>query len=79
MTTDAPVETPSAPRRAPAAQQPPAARRGAVRGSGPDDGVAWHYGDPTAEQRALSRGGAVVDQSHLGVVTVTGPGPADAG
>ncbi|WP_051274798.1 folate-binding protein YgfZ [Cellulomonas sp. URHD0024] len=48
-------------------------RRGAVRGSGPDDGVAWHYGDPTAEQRALSRGGAVVDQSHLGVVTVTGP------
>ncbi|RHA44651.1 CAF17-like 4Fe-4S cluster assembly/insertion protein YgfZ, partial [Cellulomonas rhizosphaerae] len=29
--------------------------------------------DPTAEQRALARGGAVVDQSHLGVVTVTGP------
>lgn len=48
-------------------------RRGAVRASGPDDGVAWHYGDPTAEQRALSRGGAVVDQSYLGVVTVTGP------
>ncbi len=48
-------------------------RRGAVRAAGPDDGVAWHYGDPTAEQRALSRGGAVVDQSYLGVVTVTGP------
>ncbi|NTW41160.1 MAG: folate-binding protein YgfZ, partial [Cellulomonadaceae bacterium] len=31
------------------------------------------YGDPTAEQRALEAGGAVVDQSHLGVVTVTGP------
>ncbi|HEY0186330.1 MAG TPA: folate-binding protein [Cellulomonas sp.] len=46
---------------------------GAVAGSGPDAGVAWHYGDPTAEQRALARGGAVVDQSHLGVVTVTGP------
>src|SRR3954451_24571484 len=50
-------------------------RRGAVRAAGPDDGVAWHYGDPTAEQRALSRGGAVVDQSYLGVVTVTGPDP----
>ncbi len=48
-------------------------RHGAVGGSGPDAGVPWHYGDPTAEQRALTRGGAVVDQSHLGVVTVTGP------
>jgi tRNA-modifying protein YgfZ len=48
-------------------------RHGAVGGAGPDAGVAWHYGDPTAEQRALARGGAVVDQSHLGVVTVTGP------
>ena len=48
-------------------------RRGAVGGVGPDEGVAWHYGDPTAEQRALARGGAVVDQSHLGVVTVSGP------
>jgi hypothetical protein len=48
-------------------------RRGAVPARGPDEGVAWHYGDPTAEQRALARGGAVVDQSHLGVVTVSGP------
>lgn len=48
-------------------------RRGAVAGTGPDAGVAWHYGDPTAEQRALARGAAVADQSHLGVVTVTGP------
>ncbi|WP_445206263.1 CAF17-like 4Fe-4S cluster assembly/insertion protein YgfZ, partial [Actinotalea ferrariae] len=48
-------------------------RRGAVEGAGPDAGVAWHYGDPTAEQRALAAGGAVVDLSHLGVVTVTGP------
>jgi folate-binding protein YgfZ len=46
---------------------------GAVEGSGPDAGVAWHYGDPVAEQRALERGRAVVDQSHLGVVRVTGP------
>ena len=48
-------------------------RRGAVRAAGPDDGVAWHYGDPVAEARALARGGAVVDQSQLGVVTVSGP------
>lgn len=48
-------------------------RRGAVAAAGADEGVAWHYGDPTAEQRALARGAAVVDQSHLGVVTVTGP------
>jgi tRNA-modifying protein YgfZ len=49
------------------------ARHGAVPATGPDVGVAWHYGDPTAEQRALTRGGAVVDQSHLGVVRVAGP------
>ena len=48
-------------------------RRGAVPAAGHDDGVAWHYGDPTAEARALAAGGAVVDQSHLGVVRVTGP------
>lgn len=48
-------------------------RPGAVAADGPDAGVAWHYGDPTAEQRALEAGKAVVDQSHLGVVTVTGP------
>lgn len=49
------------------------ARQGAVEASGPDAGVAWHYGDPTAEQRALEAGGAVVDLSHYGVVRVTGP------
>lgn len=48
-------------------------RRGAVAATGPDAGVVWHYGDPVAEQRALVRGGAVVDQSHLGVVRVAGP------
>ncbi len=46
---------------------------GAVPASGPDAGVAWHYGDPAAERRAMSEGGALIDQSHLGVVTVTGP------
>ncbi len=48
-------------------------RPGAVDDSGADAGVAWHYGDPTAEQRALAAGRAVADQSHLGVVTITGP------
>jgi folate-binding protein YgfZ len=38
-----------------------------------DPGVPWHYGDPHREQRALAAGEAAVDQSHLGVVTVTGP------
>jgi len=35
--------------------------------------VAWHYGDPVGEQKALAEGRAVVDQSQLGVVSVTGP------
>ncbi|WP_024286761.1 folate-binding protein YgfZ [Cellulomonas sp. KRMCY2] len=48
-------------------------RHGAVAAGGADAGVGWHYGDPTAEQRALAAGGAVVDLSYLGVVTVTGP------
>jgi len=49
------------------------ARHGAVAGAGPDAGVAWHYGDPVAEQRALERGVGLVDQSQLGVVRVAGP------
>jgi folate-binding Fe-S cluster repair protein YgfZ len=47
-----------------------------VAGVAPDDGVAWHYGDPFGEQRlALSggAGGAVVDRSHRGVIRVAGP------
>ncbi|WP_026531921.1 CAF17-like 4Fe-4S cluster assembly/insertion protein YgfZ [Arthrobacter sp. H41] len=46
---------------------------GAVEGGGPDAGVAAHYGDPFREQRNLAQGTAVVDLSHRGVVTVTGP------
>lgn len=46
---------------------------GAVEAQGSDAGVAWHYGDPMLEQRSLEQGAALVDQSHLGVVTVTGP------
>ncbi|GAA4406755.1 folate-binding protein YgfZ [Tsukamurella soli] len=39
----------------------------------PDAGVAWHYGDPFGEQRAAQRSAVVVDRSHRGVLTLTGP------
>ena len=42
-------------------------------GTGNDQDVPVHRGDPLAEQRAMSRGAAVVDRSHRGVVAVTGP------
>ncbi|MBT2532155.1 folate-binding protein YgfZ [Arthrobacter sp. ISL-48] len=48
-------------------------RPGAVEAAGADAGVASHYGEPLREQRALAAGTAVVDLSHRGVVTVTGP------
>ncbi|GAA5168262.1 YgfZ/GcvT domain-containing protein [Ornithinimicrobium tianjinense] len=48
-------------------------RPGAVEGTGPDAGVAAHYGAPHKEQVLLAEGLAVVDLSHRGVVTVTGP------
>ena len=37
-----------------------------------DAGVAWHYGDPLREQRALEAGEGFVDLSHRGVIAVTG-------
>ena len=46
---------------------------GAVPGDGLDAGVAAHYGDPMREQRLLVEGLGVVDLSHRGVVTVSGP------
>ena len=48
-------------------------RPGAVEASGADAGVASHYGEPLREQRALAAGTAVVDLSHRGIVTVSGP------
>lgn len=51
----------------------PSAVEAAVAGTGVDAAVASHYGQPNAEQRALDAGTAVVDLSHRGVVTVTGP------
>jgi folate-binding protein YgfZ len=44
-----------------------------VAESGIDTGAPWHYGDPMREQRLLEAGTAVVDLSHRGVVSVTGP------
>ncbi|WP_405779297.1 YgfZ/GcvT domain-containing protein [Streptomyces sp. NBC_00859] len=46
---------------------------GAVSAEGRDEGVAAHYGDLFREQRALADGVGLVDLSHRGVVTVTGP------
>lgn len=40
--------------------------------TGPDAGVAWHYGDPLREQRWLEAGEASVDLSHRPVFTVSG-------
>jgi len=54
-------------------ESPLLARSGAVPADGVDAGVAAHYGDPMREQRLLEQGLAVVDLSHRGVVTVTGP------
>lgn len=72
------VQTPSGateptPAAEPRHRSPLLGRHGAVPAGGADAGVAWHYGDPVAEQRALERGGAVVDMSHVGVVRVAGP------
>src|ERR1035437_360914 len=38
----------------------------------PDAGVAWHYGDPFAEQRAASTAAVVVDRSNRGLIAVPG-------
>lgn len=46
-------------------------RSGAVAAEGPDAGVAAHYGNPFAEQRALAAGEAVVAVAR-GVITITG-------
>jgi folate-binding protein YgfZ len=54
-------------------ESPLLATPGAVRGEGPDAGVAAHYGDPYAEQRALALKAGLVDRSHRGVVRITGP------
>jgi len=39
---------------------------------GVDQGIAWHYGDPFAEQRALATRAGVIDRGNRGVLTVAG-------
>src|SRR5215471_14560354 len=48
------------------------AQAGAVAADGIDAGVAAHYGDPYAEQRALAGSAGVVDRSNRGVIRITG-------
>lgn len=44
-----------------------------MEGTGPDAGVAAHYGSPAHEGRAWDAGTALVDLQHLDVLAVTGP------
>jgi folate-binding protein YgfZ len=43
-----------------------------ITAPGIDSAVAWHYGDPLREQRALSTGAGVVDRSNRDVLHITG-------
>ena len=52
---------------------PSLTRSGAVAADAPDEGVAWHYGDPLREQRQLDEHVGWVDRSNRGVVRITGP------
>jgi hypothetical protein len=45
---------------------------GAVAAEGADTGVAAHYGDPYAEQRALAGAAGYVDRSNRGLVRIAG-------
>ena len=69
-----PADGPGAPDVPPAAPRSPLlGLAGAVEATGPDAGVAAHYGRPAQEQRALEAGRAFVDLSHLAVLAVDGP------
>ncbi len=48
------------------------ATSGAVPADPPDKGIAAHYGDPFAEQRALAGSAGLVDRSDRDVIRVTG-------
>jgi tRNA-modifying protein YgfZ len=54
-------------------QSPLLAVSGAVPADFPDAGVAAHYGDPFAEQRALDQAAGLVDRSNRDVIKITGP------
>lgn len=60
--------------RSPLLSQPGAAELSAAERSLVDTaGVAWHYGDPLGEQRAIDSRPAVIDRSHRRVLAVSGP------
>ncbi|MDR1807651.1 MAG: folate-binding protein [Propionibacteriaceae bacterium] len=40
--------------------------------AGPDQGLAWHYGDPLGEQRRFGQGAGAVDLGNRAVVTIAG-------
>jgi folate-binding protein YgfZ len=44
-----------------------------IAGTGIDEGVAAHYGDPIREQRVMAQDATVTDRSNRGVLTLTGP------
>jgi tRNA-modifying protein YgfZ len=58
--------------QSPQQQSPLLAAPGAVPADGPDAGVAAHYGDPFAEQRALAGTLGLVDRSNRGVIQIAG-------
>lgn len=41
--------------------------------AGPDVGLAWHYGDPLTEQRAMLAGRGTVDLGNREVIEIAGP------
>ena len=41
--------------------------------SGPDEGLAWHYGNPVTEARSLVAGNGVVDLHNREIVEISGP------
>ena len=53
-------------------ESPLLAHPGAVPADGTDAGVAAHYGDPYAEQRALAQSAGQVDRSNRGILRITG-------
>src|SRR5258708_29546203 len=53
-------------------ESPLLARTGAGPAQGIDAGVAAHYGDPYAEQRALARAAGLVDRSQREIVRIAG-------
>lgn len=46
---------------------------GAVPATAEDAGVAWHYGDPLAEQRDADESAGWSDRSHRDVLAISGP------